>query len=265
MARATRGTGIAILCATCGAALPVDLRSRHVHCTSCQSKNVIPAAQVLAARVHLERLSRLARAADDAAGEGDYQRRRLRFRPGAVLMFFAPLLVSWWIIAGLGVGVGSMFAVFALVPKLESNQVLGSLVALGGMLIWAGWVAVLRLFLTRRRQVMAVLPATAAEARCSRCGATVPVLVGFTMQCPFCTADLLPDRTAQGSAEAAAQREVTHLRAQAVIAAAHAEASRVPALENLITMTTFGQLATIGLSCVVAIVVLVLAIAKALL
>jgi DNA-directed RNA polymerase subunit RPC12/RpoP len=255
---------MAILCTTCGAALPVDLRSRHVRCASCQSNSVIPAAQVLAVRVHLERLTRLARAADEAAGESDYQRRRLRFQPGAVLMFFAPLLVSWWIVAGLGVGVGAMFGVFALVPHLESNQVLGALVALGGMLIWAGWVAVLRLFLTRRREVMAALPATATPASCSRCGATVPVLVGLAMHCPFCTAELLPDRTARGSAEAAAQREVTHLRAQAVIAAAHAETSRVPALENLITMTTFAQLATIGLSCVISIVVVAIAIVKAL-
>jgi hypothetical protein len=39
---------------------------------------------------------------------------------------------------------------------------------------------------------------------------------------------------------------------------------RVPALENLITMVTFAQLLTIGLSCVISVVVIAMAIAKAL-
>lgn len=261
----TRGTGIAIPCATCGAALPVDLRSRRLRCTSCHGRNVIPQGQIAAVGVHLERLSLLARAADEAAGEGDYQRRRRWFRPGAVLAFFAPLLVGWWIVAGLGVGVGSMLAVFTAAPWLTSNQILGSLVALGGILIWAGWVALLRLLLTRRRAVIAELPAAAADARCARCGATVPVLVGLAMQCPFCAADLLPDGTAQSAAESTVQHRVMQLRAQAMTEAQRTEATRAPALENLITMMTFAQLVTIGMACVVTVVVIIVATARALL
>ena len=157
----TRGTGIAIPCATCAAALPVDLRSQRLRCRYCHARNVIPKVQIVAAAKHLERVAAMARAADEAAGEGDYQRRRRRFRPGAILAFFAPLLVSWWIVLGLGVAVSAMFGVFALAPGIEHNQIVGPLVALGAMLIWAGWVAVLRLFLTRRRAVTTALPAPA--------------------------------------------------------------------------------------------------------
>lgn len=260
----TRGTGIAIPCATCAAALPVDLRSQRLRCRYCRGRNAIPKAWIAAAAAHLERVAALARAADEAAGEGDYQRRRRRFRPGAVLAFFAPLLVSWWIILGLGVAVSAMFGVFALAPGIEHNQIAGSLVALGAMLLWASWVAVLRLFLTRRRAVIAAMPAAAASARCSQCGATVPILAGHAMQCPFCASELLPDREAQRAAESHLERRVTELQAQAVVEAAHTDASRMPALENLIAMTTFAQLLTIGLSCVVSVAVLVMAIVKAL-
>lgn len=260
----TRGTGIAIPCGMCSAALPVDLRSQRLRCRYCHARNVIPKVQIVGAAKHLERVAAMARAADEAAGEGDYQRRRRRFRPGAILAFFAPLLVSWWIILGLGVAVSAMFGVFALAPGIEHNQIVGSLVALGAMLIWAGWVAVLRLFLTRRRALTAALPAAAASAQCSQCGATVPILAGHAMQCPFCASDLLPDSDAQRAAESYLEREVTQLRAQAVVEAAHTDTSRMPALENLIAMTTFAQLLTIGLSCVVSLAVLGMAIVKAL-
>jgi hypothetical protein len=225
---------------------------------------VIPTAQIVAAGVHLERLVALARAADEVAREVDYHRRRQLFRPGAVLVFFAPLLVAWWIVLGLGVGVGAIFGVFALAPQVANNEIVGSMLAVGGMLIWAGWVALLRLFLTRRRAVIAELPAAAADARCGRCGATAPVLIGHAMQCPFCAADLIPDDAARRAAEAHVQRQVTHLRAQAVVETMRIDASRIPALENLIAMITVVQLIPIGFACVVSVVAIIMAIAKAL-
>lgn len=260
----TRGTGIAIPCATCAAALPVDLRSRALHCPHCRTRNAIPKAQRVAVGVHLERLATMARIADQLASEGDYQRRRRRFQPGAVLAAIAPLLVSWWIIAGLAVGVVPMIELFTLYPAVANHPIAAPAVSLGAMLVWAGWVALLRRFLTRRRATIAALPATAADARCSRCGATVPVLIGHAMQCPFCAAALLPDRAVQEAAELHVERRVMQLRAEAVVEAMRSEATRMPALENMIAMTTIGQMFTIGLSCLVSLIVMAIAVVNAL-
>jgi DNA-directed RNA polymerase subunit RPC12/RpoP len=260
----TRGTGIAIPCATCAAALPVDLRSRALRCPHCRTRNAIPKAHRAAAGVHLERLAVMARIADELASEGDYQRRRRRFQPGAVLAAIAPLLVAWWLIAGLAVGVGAMIEIFTLYPAVGNHPVAAPAVSLGAMLIWAGWVALLRRFLTRRRATIAALPATAADARCGRCGATVPVLIGHAMHCPFCAAALLPDRAAQQAAESRVEHHVMQLRAEAVVEAMRSEATRMPALENMIAMTTLCQLLTIGLSCVVSVIVIAIAVVNAL-
>jgi hypothetical protein len=165
---------------------------------------------------------------------------------------------------GLGVGVVPMIALFTRYPALNQHQIAAMAMGLGSMLIWAGWVALLRLFLTRRRAALAALPVTAADARCSQCGATVPVLIGHAMRCPFCTAALLPDRAAQAAAESRVERRVIELRAQAVIEAMQSEATRMPALENMIAMTTAGQLFTIGLSCVVTLVVIAITVVNAL-
>ena len=260
----TRGTGIAIPCSTCAAALPVELGSRALRCPHCRTRNAIPKPQRLAAAVHLERLAAMARVADEFASEGDYQRRRRRFQPGAILAGIAPLLTSLWMIVGLGVGVGTMMAVFTLYPAVNRNQIAGMAMGLVAMVIWAGWVGVLRLFLTRRRAAIAALPATAADARCSHCGATVPVLIGHAMHCPFCAAALLPDRAVQEAAESRVERHVIELRAQAVVEAMQSEATRMPALENMIAMVTGAQLFTIGLSCVVTLVVIAIAVVTAL-
>ncbi|HEY6174240.1 MAG TPA: hypothetical protein VIX73_07340 [Kofleriaceae bacterium] len=63
---------------------------------------------------------------------------------------------------------------------------------------------------------------------------------GIAIPCATCAAalpvDLLPDGDAQ--------RAVTQLQAQAQVEGLRTEATRAPALENLIAMTTFAQLIT---------------------
>jgi hypothetical protein len=60
------------------------------------------------------------------------------------------------------------------------------------------------------------------------------------------------------------ERHVMQLRAEAVGEAMRSEATRMPALENMIAMTTIGQLLTIGLSCVVSLIVIAIAVVNAL-
>lgn len=252
--------GVAVPCAGCGAALPVDPWSRQIACSYCGRRNVLPRAQLVAVRAHLQRLAAMARVADAAASELDYQQRRGRRRVNVVLWALAPLLVSWWIVLGLGVGVSSMLGVFSRWPSLADNRILGSLVALGGMLLWAGWVGLLRLLLTRRRPVLAELPATATVAQCGRCSATSPALDGWAMRCPFCEAHLLPDDAVRELSEAMAQHQVDAVRARATIETYKTDASRAAALEQLIAMLTAGQLAVIGLACAISIIQLAVAV-----
>ncbi|HEY0483873.1 MAG TPA: hypothetical protein VGD37_40415 [Kofleriaceae bacterium] len=222
----------------------------------------MPRARLVAIRAHLQRLAAMARVADAAASELDYQHRRGRRRVNAIVMVFAPLLVSWWIVLGLGVGVSSMFGAFALWPSLANDRRGGTLVALGGMLLWAGWVAILRLILTRRRALLAELPATCGVAQCSRCNATSPALTGWAMRCPFCNTDLLPDDAVRELSEAMVKHQVNKLRAQATIETFKTDATRAAELEQMIAMLTAGQLGVIGLACAITVVQLVVVIAQ---
>jgi hypothetical protein len=204
----------------------------------------------------------MARVADAAASELDYHQRRGRRRVNIVLRALAPLLVSLWITLGLGVGVLSIFGALALWPSLEADRILGTLVALGGMLIWAGWVAALRLLLTRRRAVLAAPPAAATAVQCGRCNATSPALAGWAMRCPFCEAPLVPDDALRELSEAMARHHVDALRATAAIEAHEADTSRAAALEQMIAILTAGQLAVIGLVCAISVIQLVVAIVQ---
>jgi hypothetical protein len=198
-------------CRQCGAPLPLDLETGLVRCGFCRSSQRLEGPAVERVRVHLGELRSLAAEAEQSRGDAELYRRRgsTAWSLTVGLLLNAAMVGAGW--AGTQVArwleprIGSALTAVVLFPA--------ALAALFAIL--AGW-AVLFSYRGKRE---AVLPAVAiGRARCSGCGATLPVKLGTLPRCPFCHAELLLDEVlaeaAEGEAQAYAQRAADDARAE---------------------------------------------------
>ena len=242
-------------CATCGAPLHLDFDRGRVHCTYCQRETDLKSDVLRRAHHHLAELAKLETEAAQSASDADFERQRRRLGLRWLQPLF-PLLVGLYIIVGLGVGGASQFAVVPFLTPHLGEQPAGFIGGTLALVIWGAFVALPLMLRAKRRKVSLSRPATLIGAvSCAGCGASVPVVYGREMACPFCGAHLIADETAQCAEERIARGEVIEQRTRARVARAEADRAHAGESEQVLKTTIPIQLLMIGFAIALAVVI----------
>ena len=208
--------GVTLPCLTCGAALHVEVETRSVQCDFCQRGRSVSGAEIERVRGHFRTLTVL-RDAGDAANRAAIDARETAKRRVAY-SFGVPIIVALFLLISLAGPYLLPHRYLSIMPFTTYGVI---------ALVYAGIFVIMRVGRQRARRFE--LPRFVLErADCQQCGAQVPIAVGATMHCPFCSATLLPNIGAAANVETVAQVAV-HARAslaareQAETAAQYAE------------------------------------------
>jgi hypothetical protein len=213
---------VSIPCRGCGAPLPIDLSSGRSVCIFCGRPAELGGEAIARVRGYLAGMDEALRRASTAATEADRDRRwRGRLdSPRWILGYLlatSPLVVlgPWW---SLGRGTEMIASLAASWFDVALSRGSASRIAFLVSIVATSPVALLAhaLFKGRRRQVSVRLPAqTVGSARCSHCGAELPMLPGQgTERCPFCASALVTVEAARHGLAAAREAEQEHERAR---------------------------------------------------
>jgi hypothetical protein len=197
---------VSVHCRACGASLPVDTQRGLIACAYCRTSQPLPRDLVERVRAHEAALKK----DDDAArahwasanAEEESTRQDLRHY----------VEIGLWM-SGVGaLLVPSLMALLIAVGELEPLSFFWSIPAGGvfAILVVARWH--LRRRAEERWEALSAL--RVAPVDCPGCGASVPVTVGQTMQCPFCARALWPSAEQSALAERAAKDRVATERAR---------------------------------------------------
>jgi hypothetical protein len=214
---------VSIPCRGCGAPLPIDLSSARSVCSFCGRPEKLGGDAIWRVRRYLAGIDEALRRASAAATQATRDRRwRGRLdSPRWVLLYLlatAPLLVlgPWWTLGpGADLVAARAASWFDVALSRGSATRAAFLVFALGV---AGPVGLLAraIFKGRRRRVAVNLPADAVgPARCSHCGAELPMLLGQgTDRCPFCASELVTVEAARQGLAAAREAEQEHEQAR---------------------------------------------------
>jgi hypothetical protein len=210
------------------------------------------------ARRHVAAIAALEDEAAGAAAEADYQRQRRRLGWG-FLQPLLPLLVGLYVIVGLGVGASSQFILDPVLSKWIGEEPAGFVGGIVALSIWGAFVALPLTLRAGRRKIALALPAsTIGTLGCPGCGASVPVVYGRAMECPFCAAPLLANDAANRAEESVAERLGADARTAAERAkteadrrgAGQSEQAVGSMIPNQLVVIAFGIVVSIGIALV---------------
>jgi DNA-directed RNA polymerase subunit RPC12/RpoP len=245
----------AVPCRTCGAPLRLDLTSFRAHCAYCRSDAAFAHEALERVQRHLAEIARLEAEAAGAAADADYQRQRRRLGWGWLQPLF-PLVTGLYVILGLGIGGASQFVVDPFLTRYVGESAAGFAGGIVALSIWAAVVALpLTLRARRRRVALSRREVVVGAVACGGCGASVPVVVGRAMACPFCGAHLVASESTNRVEQALARNVVAEQRAKATVAGV--EADRAGALQSEQTLGSVipNQLMVIAFAILVSIAV----------
>lgn len=193
-----------LLCQQCRAPLPLELSGGPLRCAHCDAIQEVDRQKLAQARAHVDRLNALVARGSALLSDAAYYRRLSGFWRGH--------LITAVIIGSLTAGAVLLYlASEALTPLLGETGTQIVFVPLCAVVL-LGILFLLLKWLSWSRRVRATLkPVRVAEATCGNCGATMPVILGEALQCPFCDAELLAGATSRQRAESAAREQVDEL------------------------------------------------------
>jgi hypothetical protein len=237
-------------CHACGAPVRFDVVNGHTQCPHCRSDVPYDDEVLERARRHAAAIEALEKEAAASAAEADFQRQRRKLGWGW-LQPLLPLLVGMYVILGLGVGVSSQFVVDPPLAKVIGEQPAGLVGFVVAMSIWAAMIALPLTLGARRRKVALARPAaTIGTLGCPGCGASVPVVYGRAMACPFCAAPLLANDAANRAEQSIAEHVAAEARTAATRARTEADRRGAGESEQTVGMVVSNQLLVIGLAIV---------------